>query len=476
MPKVIRCPNCQAPLHVEVDQPLVVCEYCGHQIKQTVAIVPADPPPRRQRQRDHRQPPETSPLVTCRACQHPNPQHYKFCLGCGADLQAPADEPRPTPAREATSTPTQRRRSGGVGCLVVVVLLCAAGGVVYYRVRQAGLRSALTKASTSVSRLLGRRGEGALASDTPADQALATKLAAYTRCLNTHSNPLLSSRDRYLGWVDADAGPTCRERCVSWGVFEHTADRGPDGCAAAKLPQARELSPRLPALEAAGASYGRALQILVELLGQAHRYYDQRDYKEDGCAKGQQLHKPLLAAFAELEQADGAMRAALDKELPALLRRRLERARGEVFVAAYFKTLIDAHDLFGALRAQHAGVQSDRDAEGIRAMIASLQQSIDDAARAEAQSPDRSRDSLLWPHDFRSWVMPSALEVLKAAKEETRWRAAAAKVKPTKKKGRRRWVSREPYPTLVEKYNDLVRRASLPWPETRAVDTSSRCR
>jgi hypothetical protein len=461
MPKVIRCPNCQGPLHVEADQPLVVCEYCGHQIKQTVAVLAPSAPREQRQRRDHRQPPPSTDPARA----------------------PPADRPRPEP----TPTPT-RRRSGGVGCLVFVVLLCAGAGVAYYSVRKAGLRSALNKASTSVSRLLGRRGEGALASDPPADQALATKLAAYTQCLNLHSNVLFSSRDRYLGWVDAEAGPSCRERCVSWGVSEHTADRGPAGCAVGKLPRALELPPRLPELEAAGAGYARALQTLVEILGQAHRYYDQKDYKEDGCAKGQQLHKPLLAAFADLEQADKAIRAVLDRELPALLRRRLERARAVVDptrgqpaaaqdrAATYLKLLVDAHDLFSALRAQHAGAQTDRDAEGIRAMITSLQQSIDDAAQAEARSPDRSRDGLLWPHDFRSWVMPPALELLKAAKEETRWRAAAVKLKPTKKRVRRRWVSREPYPALVEKYNDLLRRTGLPWPEVRAVDTSSRCR
>ena len=46
-------------------------------------------------------------MITCPKCQKENQDHYKFCLGCGAKLSAPA--PRPAaPAQPAAPQPTAR--------------------------------------------------------------------------------------------------------------------------------------------------------------------------------------------------------------------------------------------------------------------------------------------------------------------------------------------------------------------------------
>ena len=70
------------------------------------------------------------------------------------------------------------------------------------------------------------------------------------------------------------------------------------------------------ALDGAAQRFASAARALHELTLAAHRYYAQGDYKTDGLARGRELHRPLLGAFADYATAH----AALQHELNAAAR------------------------------------------------------------------------------------------------------------------------------------------------------------
>ena len=169
------------------------------------------------------------------------------------------------------------------------------------------------------------------------DAALGAKLDPYIECMNRHSEMAFKSRDRYLSWVkSAKEGPTGRESVV-YGLYPLY---DPADCFKA-IEAAAAKSPDVPALEAAASRYAGALGALKRVVDEAHDYYDLEDYRDDGFAKGRQMHAGLMQAWAAFETASDA----LDREVATLKQGLVER--GVVRLAT-------AHQVHGADVVRHA--------------------------------------------------------------------------------------------------------------------------
>lgn len=166
------------------------------------------------------------------------------------------------------------------------------------------------------------------ASDTPAKSTvklaggsgpnakLAQKLNEYVDCFNAVDGDARGSADRYTSWIgDLDKGPTGNERSVN--VLGDLRSSDLDRCTQS-IEAALKAEPSLPALDAAAKRYLETLTVLVPLTSQAHAYYDHGDYKDDGFAKGKQMHMPLMMAFGRFIYASDAYNAEIEKESDAL--------------------------------------------------------------------------------------------------------------------------------------------------------------
>ncbi len=166
---------------------------------------------------------------------------------------------------------TTRTASARRGLLVLAILTCGC--------RQAG------------------KVPGAGSNDSVENQNILTKLQGYMLCLD-HSARVFQVADVYTKRF-AEAPPT-PELDVP---LQTTGD--PEKCIDA-LKEAKPQPPSLPALEAAGEAYGKALNAVFLLTTTGHDYYD-RASRTYAPAKGVALHGKLLAAFHEFDVAQGAL-------------------------------------------------------------------------------------------------------------------------------------------------------------------------
>lgn len=149
-----------------------------------------------------------------------------------------------------------------------------------------------------------------------ATQQLAVKLNSYVDCFNAVDGSARASVERYVSWIgDLDKGPTGSERSVN--VLGDLTPFELDKCTTS-ITAALKAKPALPALDAAATRYLENLTALVPLVTQAHAYYSQEDYKDDGFAKAKQMHQPLMMAFGRFILASDAYGAEVEKENDAL--------------------------------------------------------------------------------------------------------------------------------------------------------------
>ena len=152
-------------------------------------------------------------------------------------------------------------------------------------------------------------------------QAAIRKANAYTALLN-RTLRANQSWERYASWVDLKKGPTGKERYIGYGLYSlYDVTREIE---AAEKAMASE--PSLPEIDKTMGRYIKAYQDLAPVIGRAERYYDRKDYTEDGAAEGRKLHEQLvplaetfLGARAELDASMRVWKGDLDrKELAAL--------------------------------------------------------------------------------------------------------------------------------------------------------------
>jgi hypothetical protein len=146
-----------------------------------------------------------------------------------------------------------------------------------------------------------------------ADDTLDTwvsKTNAYTELLNT-SLRAVSAWSRYGSWADLKKGPTGKERII-YGLYEVSPDLAQRALAASD--RAREGEPKIPRLDEAARDYARAFEAVIPVGNEASRYYERQDYKDDGMAKGREMHGRLVAVFEPFL----AKRAVFEAELKAV--------------------------------------------------------------------------------------------------------------------------------------------------------------
>lgn len=137
-------------------------------------------------------------------------------------------------------------------------------------------------------------------------QAAIAKSNAYTALMN-RTLRALQSWERYASWVDLRKGPTGKERYISYGLYslyDVTSE-----IAAAEQATTRE--PALPEIDRTIRRYVQAYQALAPLITRAERYYERKDYRDDGAAEGRKLHEAMIPAAKVFLQE----RAALDAQM-----------------------------------------------------------------------------------------------------------------------------------------------------------------
>lgn len=164
-------------------------------------------------------------------------------------------------------------------------------------------------------------------------QAAIAKSNAYTALMN-RTLRAIQSWERYASWVDMKKGPTGKERYITYGLYSLYD-------VASEIKRAEEAlvqQPALPEIDGTITRYIKAYQQLAPLITRAERYYERKDYRDDGAAEGHELHKLMVpAAIAFLDERatlDAQMRTykkGLDaRELAAIEQREGRSARWQV--------------------------------------------------------------------------------------------------------------------------------------------------
>lgn len=154
------------------------------------------------------------------------------------------------------------------------------------------------------------------------------EINGYVECLNRTMSRTRSSQQRYLAWVDANAGPNCKEPYITYGLYTLYAD-GVEKCQKAAK-RGLEGPPALPVLEKSTGDLSAAYAQLVPLVQTAEDYYQQQDYKDDHCAKGRALHPQLMDAFGRYLAAAEILEKELDSRKAELEQKTLTRLEQQV--------------------------------------------------------------------------------------------------------------------------------------------------
>ena len=301
MPHTVHCTNCNAPLEIDPHQPILRCQYCGCDLKHTVAYRPAARP---------------EPTMT--------EQQRKRVLRLVIFIIAATVLPGiilPVVICGVIGTSVVTSITGATHTLKDDIVRSTKTGQPLPPSVQGQLDEALRQANQALKQARGAVAEAETETVVPdPDAASRKKLEAYIDCVNVESARVHVSRARYFAWVDVRRGLTCKEWCMSWGIPLITVSE--TGCLA-RVPELIKAEPHLPALDGAAASLVEALQKIVPLVKEAESYFRQQDYKDDACAKGKELHGKLVAAFAAFDAPDKVLRETLAKDHGALQARRL---------------------------------------------------------------------------------------------------------------------------------------------------------
>jgi hypothetical protein len=161
--------------------------------------------------------------------------------------------------------------------------------------------------------------------DLPEDKfkALVEKAALYAKALGS-ARTVQKSYDRYAAWVDIKIGPTGKERSIDGvpdiGALQEITD------AAAKGPG---MWPPLGGVDGMAQKLAQATTALAPLVQDASAYYAQRQYKNDGAKRGQELHGQMLPLFEQFFSAELAMRREFSAVFEDIERRYLAQVEKE---------------------------------------------------------------------------------------------------------------------------------------------------
>lgn len=282
------------------------------------------------------------------------------------------------------------------------------------------------------------------------DQLLGQKLDHPIDCINGASLGVTRSHERYLGWVkDPKAGPTGKEMNV-YGLYEIQAFQV-EQCKKALAAFASTPDPSMPALEKAAVDYEAKLDAVVPLVAEAFKYYDLKNYQDDGFAKGRAMHGPLIAAFEAFELSATALHEEVGKLKSGLAEReldRVERTEG--------RKLLWHRQKYMLLAKRVADLADVEDAKLDVAKLEAANKELEDlhaAMSAYAKANPGEAPPMY------SMFEGNALDVLKAAKElhrrvrdKTPWSQGDLLLL----EGNSGWMVDGSQAKLLREYNDLV--------------------
>lgn len=138
------------------------------------------------------------------------------------------------------------------------------------------------------------------------------KVQSYIKCYNDVNSRAQDSITRYASWVkDMKTGPTGKERIV-YGLYT-LSESGVVNCDK-NINAALELKPALAGLDDSARAYRSALLQLNDRINEADRYYNRKNYEDDGFAKGKEMHAPLAKAMQDFRAASSTFSDALEVE------------------------------------------------------------------------------------------------------------------------------------------------------------------
>jgi hypothetical protein len=164
--------------------------------------------------------------------------------------------------------------------------------------------------------------------DLPEDKfkALVEKAALYEKALGA-TRAVQKSYDRYAAWVDIKTGPTGKERSIDGlpdiGALQEIADAGAKGPG---------MWPPLGGVDGMAQKLAQATIALAPLVKSASEYYAQRQYKNDGAKRGQELHGQMLPLFEQFFAAELGMRREFSAVFEDIERRylaQIEKGHGK---------------------------------------------------------------------------------------------------------------------------------------------------
>jgi hypothetical protein len=157
------------------------------------------------------------------------------------------------------------------------------------------------------------------------------KSNAYVQLLNDSTRAIDSLR-RYASWVDMKAGPTGKERYISYGLYSVEPTIAAQVIAKARA--AAAAPPPIPPLDDAALAYAASFETLVPILNGAADYYARKDYTDDNMVGGKAFHAKIipamnafLAARARLEDGQEQLSAGLSRQELALIEAREGKSR-----------------------------------------------------------------------------------------------------------------------------------------------------
>jgi len=238
-------------------------------------------------------------------------------------------------------------------------------------------------------------------------KAWTAKLGALCE-LHQLSERVYASIRRYRSWQTDPAHPHCNEpHAHVWRLYrverQQTVDRTLKACGQ---------QPPCGQVEQATRTFAAAYSRVAAVMNEAERYYDHKDYKDDGCAKGRALHTRLEGGMPGFERAERALHDALEQEITARLEASLARAGQTEHRMSLLKTVRTAREIARTMRRHRTGGDAAL-LEQTRKLVDQLESS---APRATTGQPE---DDLVDSHIVKTLVH-RVDELVRTAKEYAR--------------------------------------------------------
>jgi hypothetical protein len=220
----------------------------------------------------------------------------------------------------------------------------------------------------------------AAAAESPADRAEGAKLSAAIECLNRHSGRVFEVRDDYLSSVDPETGASPGKKPTLLGLY------GTEACVSG-IKRAGALTPAVPALDSAAATYAAALDGLVKVYEELNGYYQKGDYLDDKGKKAATLHPKVVEAFKSFASAH----KSLSSQVRTLSRKRREAelAAREKAEGRNLEVIIDSMMLEAETLVAMASTP-DADSASLDAQIATYGKAVDEVDSYATAHPDEA--------------------------------------------------------------------------------------